>query len=264
MDPAGPLVVAHRGSSHAVPEHTLAAFRQALEEGVDALECDVRLTRDGHLVCVHDRRVDRTSTGRGPVSTLELAQLSELDFASWRGQPVEPQQPDTDSAGVLTFARLLELVLAWPKRVELHVETKHPNRYAGLVEQTLVRVLQDYGVLGADAPAAGQVTVMSFAPVGLRRIRLLAPELPTLLLVRDKTYAAWREGVLPAGVHIAGPSIKTVQRHPRFVSRLRARGHRVHVWTVDAPADVDLVLDLGVDAIITNRPADVLRRLGRG
>ena len=253
----GPLVVAHRGSSHAVPEHTLAAYQQAIDEGADAVECDVRLTRDGHLVCVHDRRVDRTSSGRGLVSTLELAELSELDFVSWRAEAGEV--PDTDDNGVLTLARLLELVLSASGRVTLHVETKHPTRYAGLVEQTLVRMLSGQGAIGGNS----QVTVMSFAPLGLRRIRLLAPELPTVLLIRSHTYGLWREGILPSGVRIAGPSIDTVRRHPRFVSRVKARGHRVHVWTVDDPADVDLVLDLGVDAIITNRPAEVLRRLGR-
>lgn len=256
----GPLVVAHRGSSHAVPEHTLAAYQQAIDEGADALECDVRLTRDGHLVCVHDRRVDRTSSGRGVVSTLELAQLSELDFVSWHADSGESNEaPDTDDNGVLTLARLLELVLAAPRRVELHVETKHPTRYAGLVEQTLVRMLSDTGVVGEDAP----VTVMSFAPLGLRRIRLLTPDLPTVLLIRSSTYGVWREAILPAGVHTAGPSINTVRRHPRFVPRAKARGNRVHVWTVDEPDDIDLVLDLGVDAIITNRPAEVLHRLGR-
>ncbi len=258
MPVEAPLVVAHRGSSHGVAEHTMRAYRDALDAGADALECDVRLTSDGHLVCLHDRRVDRTSTGHGVVSALQLAQLAELDFAAWRGAP------DLDDPGVLTFARLLELVLAAPRRVELHVETKHPTRYAGLVEMTLIRVLQEYGVAGPGAPPDAVVTVMSFAPLGLRRIRLLAPELPTVLLVRDKTYAAWREGVLPPGVHIAGPSIATVRRHPRYVSRLHARGHQVHVWTVDATRDVDLVLELGVDAIITNRPREVLARVGRG
>ena len=77
------LVVAHRGSSGVHAEHTLTAYEKAITEGADALECDVRLTRDGVLVCVHDRRVDRTSDGRGVVSTLELADLGELDFSSW-------------------------------------------------------------------------------------------------------------------------------------------------------------------------------------
>jgi len=77
-------VVAHRGASEEAPEHTLAAYRKAIEDGADALECDVRLTADGHLVCVHDRRVNRTSNGRGAVSALELADLAALDFGSWK------------------------------------------------------------------------------------------------------------------------------------------------------------------------------------
>src|SRR5919202_512348 len=78
-----PLVVAHRGDSAAVAEHALAAYEAAIATGADGLECDVRLTRDGHLVCVHDRRVDRTSNGRGRVSRYTLAELNELDFGSW-------------------------------------------------------------------------------------------------------------------------------------------------------------------------------------
>lgn len=78
-----PLVYAHRGSSEALPEHTLAAYLRALDEGADGLECDVRLTRDGHLVCVHDGRLERTSNGRGWVSARTLAELAELDFGSW-------------------------------------------------------------------------------------------------------------------------------------------------------------------------------------
>src|SRR3954466_7422338 len=72
-------VVAHRGASEDVPEHTLAAYRKAIEDGAEALECDIRLTADGELVCVHDWRVNRTSNGRGAVSSLELADLATLD-----------------------------------------------------------------------------------------------------------------------------------------------------------------------------------------
>ena len=78
-----PFVVAHRGASAERPEHTLAAYELALKEGADGVECDVRLTRDGHLVCVHDRRVDRTSNGTGLVSEMTLAQLRELDYGAW-------------------------------------------------------------------------------------------------------------------------------------------------------------------------------------
>src|SRR3954452_4151528 len=81
-----PFVVAHRGASAARPEHTLAAYELALQEGADGVECDVRLTKDGHLVCVHDRTVDRTSDGIGAVSELTLDELRAMNF----GTPGEP------------------------------------------------------------------------------------------------------------------------------------------------------------------------------
>ena len=113
-------VVAHRGSSGSAAEHTLAAYELAVQEGADALECDVRMTRDGVLVCVHDRKVDRTSDGRGVVSTLELAQLSELDFASWKHRASDPlleaaweqAEFDPERHSVLTLERLVELAVA--------------------------------------------------------------------------------------------------------------------------------------------------------
>src|ERR1700754_5188881 len=86
-------VVAHRGASEDAPEHTLAAYRKAIEDGADALECDVRLTADGHLVCVHDRRVNRTSNGRGAVSALELSELAALDFGSWKRRAPGAEAP---------------------------------------------------------------------------------------------------------------------------------------------------------------------------
>src|SRR3546814_15793085 len=81
-----PFVVAHRGASAARPEHTLAAYELALEEGADGLECDVRLTRDGHLVCVHDRKVDRTSSGTGIVSEMTLDSLTALEIGRASGR----------------------------------------------------------------------------------------------------------------------------------------------------------------------------------
>jgi glycerophosphoryl diester phosphodiesterase len=285
-------VVAHRGASEAVPEHTLAAYLKAIEDGADALECDVRLTRDGHLVCVHDRRIDRTSNGRGLVSTLELAELADLDWGSWHGRPPRPHgfarlaqaweqgtlrlsepqsEPATDDdeaadvvdsadparRHILTLARLLEVVADAGRPVQLAVETKHPTRYAGLVERRLVELLDRFGWghprLGQQTP----VRVMSFSPLSLRRLRLLAPSLPSVLLM-ERVPLRYRDGTLPPGVRIAGPGIDVIRAHPRYVERVHRRGGAVHVWTVDRDDDVQRCLELGVDAIITNRPAHVL------
>jgi glycerophosphoryl diester phosphodiesterase len=251
-------VVAHRGASADVPEHTLAAYRKAIAEGADALDCDVRLTADGELVCVHDRRVNRTSDGRGAVSSLELADLAALDF----GETVANGEVEDKSPGVLTLRRLLELVADTDRRVELAIETKHPTRWAGQVEKRLLELLRHFGM---DRPAPGeppQARVMSFSARALRRVRLAAPGVPTVLLLRH-VLPLRRDGRLPAGVGTAGLSIRIVRADPGYVARLRRAGQRVHVWTVDDPADVDLCVRLGVDAIITNRPGEVLSQLGR-
>ncbi|GAA2269353.1 glycerophosphoryl diester phosphodiesterase [Streptomyces ruber] len=259
-------VVAHRGASEEAPEHTLAAYKKAIEDGADALECDVRLTADGHLVCVHDRRVNRTSNGRGAVSALELADLAALDFGSWRNHEEAPdwehRPEDREDTSVLTLERLLELVADAGRRVELAIETKHPTRWAGQVEERLLLLLKRFGLDSPESAAASRVRVMSFSARSLHRVRAASPTLPTVYLTQFVS-PRLRDGRLPAGVRIAGPSIRVVRNHPAYVRRLKQAGHQVHVWTVNDPQDVDLCVGLGVDAIITNRPRAVLRQLGR-
>ncbi|MBY8873651.1 glycerophosphodiester phosphodiesterase [Micromonospora sp. PLK6-60] len=258
---AAPLVFAHRGSSYDLPEHTLAAYLRALDEGADGLECDVRLTRDGHLVCVHDRRLDRTSNGHGLVSARTLAELEALDFGSWHpgggGTPV-----DETRVRLLTLERLLDAVLAAGRPVRLLVETKHPSRYGRDVERRLVALLRRYGLAEPAPDAPVRVTVMSFSPLAVRRIRELAPALPTVLLL--EVLPRWLPlGRLPFGTRIAGPGIELIRARPRLLPALRAAGNEVYVWTVNEPADLALVLGAGVDGIITDRPAHTLALLGR-
>ncbi|MDT7842568.1 glycerophosphodiester phosphodiesterase [Streptomyces justiciae] len=259
-------VVAHRGASEEAPEHTLAAYRKAIEDGADALECDVRLTADGHLVCVHDRRVNRTSNGRGAVSALELAELAALDFGSWKNRDEEPdwehRPEDREETSVLTLERLLELVADAGRRVELAIETKHPTRWAGQVEERLLVLLKRFGLEAPAAAADSPVRIMSFSARSLARVRAASPMLPTVYLMQFVS-PRLRDGRLPAGVRIAGPSIRIVRNHPAYIERLKRAGHQVHVWTVNEPEDVDLCVELGIDAIITNRPRAVLRQLGR-
>ena len=270
MSSVGPRVVAHRGASFAEPEHTLAAYERAIAVGADALECDVRLSADGHLVCVHDRTVNRTSSGRGLVSTLELAQLEGLDWGAWRtldaeqvGRNRAPEEPDvvtmSDRSHLLTLRRLLSMVADSGRDVEIAVETKHPTRYGGLVERTLAELLGEFGWLGSpDRP--GRVRMMSFSFLALRRMRQLAPHVPLVLLM-DRVGVPFRDGSLPKGVQAAGIQIGVLREHPHYVERAHARGNAVHVWTVDEPVDVERCRSAEVEAIITNRPQEVLCQL---
>ena len=253
-----PLVFAHRGGADALPEHTLGAYLRALEDGADGLECDVRLTRDGHLVCVHDRRLDRTSNGRGLVSAKTLAELDVLDFGSWH--PASIEESASDLTRLLTLDRLLESVRGCGRRVRLLIETKHPSRYGGEVERRLVGLLRRHGLADPSPDDPVQVTVMSFAALALRRVRALAPDVPTVYLLEVVPPLVGRMR-MPFGATIAGPRIGLVRGRPHLIPALRAAGHRVYVWTVNTEEDLDLVLRQRVDGVITDRPRFVLDRL---
>jgi glycerophosphoryl diester phosphodiesterase len=258
---ARPRIVAHRGASAAEAEHTLAAYTRAIDDGADGLECDVRLTRDGHLVCVHDRTVDRTSSGSGVLSTLELADLEELDFGSWKatGAGGEGEEAaDRDRSRVLTLRRLLSVVAGCDRQLELAIETKHPTRYAGLVEERLADTLGEAGLAASEA-----VRVMSFSALSLRRMQARAPALGRVYLMYRRIPARYRGGALPRGVGAAGPSLELLRRDPGYVERVHACGGQVHVWVANEPEDVAFVTGLGVDVIITDRPGEALKQLGR-
>ena len=259
MSSPRPLVFAHRGGAEALPEHTLGAYLRALDEGADGLECDVRMTRDGHLVCVHDRRLNRTSNGRGRVSGKTLAQLDELDFGSWH--PGSAPEPDPDLTRLLTLDRLLEALRDRGSQVRLLIETKHPSRYGAEVEFRLVELLRRHGLddPGPDDPV--RVTVMSFAAFALRRIRRLAPGVPVVYLLEIVPPGVGR-GLLPFGARIAGPRVGLLRGRPGLVPALHAAGLQTYVWTVNDESDLELVLANDVDGVITDRPRFVLDRLG--
>ncbi len=242
-DNRSPFVVAHRGASAARQEHTLAAYELALQEGADGLECDVRLTRDGHLVCVHDRTVDRTSSGSGLVSEMTLEALQQLDFGG-----------GAESANVLTLGELITLVLDWKSRpTKLFIETKHPVRYGGLVENKLLAELQRFGIASPASADHSRAVVMSFAATAVWRIRRSAPLLPTVLLGDSSRYLGGGAATT-VGATAVGPSIKTLRDHPDLVDRAAAAGRATYCWTVDDVDDVKLCRELGVSWIASNYP----------
>jgi glycerophosphoryl diester phosphodiesterase len=244
-----PFVVAHRGASGERPEHTLAAYELALQEGADGVECDVRLTRDGHLVCVHDRRVDRTSNGSGLVSEMTLAQLRELDYGTWH--PSSQGNPGT--AGLLTLDDLVKLVLDWNRPVKIFIETKHPVRYGALVESKVLALLHRYGVASPASADLSRAVVMSFSAAAVWRIRRAAPMLPTVLLGETSRFLGGGAATT-VGATAVGPSISTLREHPELVDRAAAQGRALYCWTVDHYEDVRYCREVGVAWVATNHP----------
>lgn len=246
-----PYVVAHRGASADCPEHTLAAYELALKEGADGVECDVRLTRDGHLVCVHDRRIDRTSTGAGLVSEMTLAQLRELDYGTWHRSWRPDGAADT---GLLTLDALVGLVLDWNRPVKIFIETKHPVRYGALVEAKVLALLHRFGIAAPASAARSRAVVMSFSAAAMWRIRRAAPLLPTVLLGAASRFLGG-SAATTVGATAIGPSITTLREHPQLVDRAAAQGRALYCWTADSFDDVAFCRDVGVAWLATHHPA---------
>jgi glycerophosphoryl diester phosphodiesterase len=248
------LCVAHRGSSGAAPENTLAAFRLAVEQGSDLIETDVHRTADGALVCLHDATLARTTDAtsvfpdRAPwrVGDLTLAEVRQLDAGAWRGSPGER---------VPTLEELLDLVDG--TGVGLLLELKSPGDHPGM-ELDCARVLADLAPSGwgrGAAPARGPVAVQSFDWAAMWRHRRALPSVPVGLLG------------LPPIPDLPELSLWAAQVNPpherldaAWVARAQGLDLDVLTWTVDEVAEMEAALDRGVDGVITNRP-DVLAGL---
>ncbi len=152
----------------------------------------------------------------------------------------------------------LETVADFDRRVEVAIETKHPTRFGGLVERRLVEMLSDFGW---DVPGS-PVRVMSFSFTALQRVERLAPGVQLVQLVDKYQYWSMLRRVMGPD-WIVGPGIELLREHEKLARRITASGRSMHVWTVNTERDLQLCLDAGVAAVITDRPAYVLDRLGR-
>jgi glycerophosphoryl diester phosphodiesterase len=282
-----PLVYAHRGASAQFAEHTRAAYLQALADGADGVECDVHLTRDQHVVLLHDANLDRTSTGTGPVGDRTLEELRELDFSSWKGARI-PIAYGAASEQLLTLPELLDLLEAEDREIGLAIELKHPSPYQLRLEDTVLRLLEARG-WEPERSQVGKIRIsfMSFDADAVRYLLERVPAEHVCMLLDDvhvedvrsdlalgrltagavanvlKAAQAEAEEILDAGrAGIAGPGIGYVRSHPNRVRQWLADGRRFRVWTVDEAEDVEHCLAVGIQEITTNRPADVLRQVG--
>ncbi|WP_369046203.1 glycerophosphodiester phosphodiesterase [Sinomonas sp. P10A9] len=282
-----PFVYAHRGASARFAEHTRAAYLQAIADGADGVECDVHLTRDQHVVLLHDSNLDRTSSGTGPVGDRTLAELRELDFSSWKGARI-PDEFGARTQQLLTLPELLDLLETAGREIGLAIELKHPSPYRLKLEDRVLEVLRSRGWEPESSRVGNiQVSFMSFDAEAVEYLLGTVPARHVCMLVDDISVEDLREstalGALTGGavanvlraaqlnaeaildgarVGIAGPGITYVKDHPNRVRAWLDAGLTFRVWTVDAPEDVDHCVAVGIQQITTNRPADVLAQLG--
>lgn len=254
-------VIAHRGASWDAPEHTFAAYDLALERGADWIEQDLQMTRDGHLVVVHDDSLDRTARGpaascRGLVRNQTLAALSACDVGSW----FNAEHPDRANA---EFAReripTLDSVLTrYASRAKFYVETKNSADAPGM-EDALLNLLRRHRLTGTD-----RVIVQSFSAASLQRLRALEPQLKLVLLIEDAIPRDSLDAVLDrvAGYAVGiGPARGIVS--VALIEAAHKRKLVVHPYTVNDEPVMRFLLGRGVDGMFTDRPEVLRGVLGR-
>ena len=227
-------IYAHRGASADFPEHTLAAYEGAIAQGADGFECDLRITKDEVPVLWHNASMLERAGNKGLISEMTFAEVSRA----------YPQ--------VLTLDTFLDFAIKSKKAIL--VETKHPVLSGNRVEELLVDILVDKDVL-SKIP----VSIMSFSWSAIEKVKRLNPDIPTALLLHKHT--PWFQ-IKYSSAPAIGPEIDHLRAEPIRAKRIQELGRSLNVWTVDEDSDIKLCQRLGVDILITNKPAharEVLR-----
>lgn len=264
-------VQGHRGARAILPENTLPAFKYALELGVDTIELDMGVSKDGIVVVSHDQRINtklcQHQDGRaikkpGLIHQLTLEQLKSYDCGSKKNSRF-PKQTPVPGTQIPTLAEVFELVinsnLAQAKKVRFNIETKSdpdkpgaqpaPDEYARLV----LNVVQKYQM-------QHRVTIQSFDHRTLSAVRKQAPkiELAALFAERQKD---WVAAAKQANAEVVSPNHQNI--HLRDVAELQAAGFKVIPWTANKKKHWAALVKMGVDGIITDDPEPLLEFLGR-
>lgn len=258
-----PVNFAHRGASGEAPENTMEAFRLGVEAGAGGLELDVHLTSDGNIVVIHDPTVDRTTSGTGPVAEMTLDELTTLDA----GYDFSPDRGDTFPyrGRNVRVPTLAEVLREFPGvAVNIDIKANSPG-----IEESVLGLLRSTG-------AEKRALVVSSRYGAVRRFRRISGGGISTGASR------WETGIfyLFSRLHLerlllpAYDALQVPPRHRgialvtrRFVEAAHARGVRVDAWTIDEADEMRLLLELGVDVIMTNTPgtlAEVLRRRAPG
>jgi glycerophosphoryl diester phosphodiesterase len=249
-----PLIIAHRGASHEAPENTLSAFRLAWEEKADGIEGDFYLSKDGQIVCIHDKTTKRTANKDLSVADSTLAELRQLDVGTWKS-------PKYAGERIPTLSEVLAIV---PDGKLIYVEIK--------CGPEIVPYLSP--VFKASGLPARQIRIIAFDENVVDAVKRQLPEIKAYWLTsykQDKVTQKWsptaatvRKTLKKLGADGLGTKAETSVVNQKFVEALRKGGWEFHAWTIDEIQEARKFQSLGVDSITTNRPAFVRKNLKAG
>jgi glycerophosphoryl diester phosphodiesterase len=248
-------IIAHRGASADAPENTAAAFKLAIEYGADGFESDYYLTRDGKIICIHDNNTKRTTGIDGKVPQMTLAELRRLDAGSWKGSKFGGEK-------LPTLEEALALV---PPGKKTYVEIK----CGAEIVPEFKRVVE------ACKLQPEQIVVISFQDDAIAAVKATVPKLKAYWLfslkkqngkwnatVDELIARAKRLGADGIDINYTATTAQVVNKE--FVSKCKAAGLEVHLWTVDDAQLARQAAQIGVASITTNKPKYLREQLGQG
>lgn len=236
-------IVSHRGLPNAFPENTISGYRKVMELNVDMLEIDVHLTKDQHLVVIHDETIDRTSNGKGRIADYTLSQLKTFDFGSYKDSKFKGEQ-------IPTLDEVIELCLMFKKK--LLIEIKKPNLYPG-IERKLLAMLKNWGI------HSSQVIIQSFDISCIEQLCELCCEYELGVLCSKRKYWYKKPNYLRISqiANYVNPNYALVSR--RFVEEAHRYHLKVMSYTVNKSSIAKKLLKYGVDGLITDEPENILK-----
>ena len=232
-----PLIIAHRGASAHAPENTLASFLLAVEHKADAIELDAKLTADKEIVVIHDQTLDRTTNGIGRVKDKKLKEIKLLDAGF-------SYSPDFRGEKIPT---LLEVFEAVGEKLMINVELTNYSTPRDSLPDLVVELVRKMKL-------EDSILFSSFNPLNLMRVRRLMPEAKVAILASEGAAGSVSRSFIgkwfsPDYFH---PHYQDVSRE--LIEREHKAGRKVNVWTVDAPSEMQKLVQWKIDGIITDDP----------
>ena len=228
---------AHRGASADFPEHTMAAYRGAIEQGALGFECDIRITKDEVPVLWHDANMKKEANNAAIIANSTYAEIKQIYPAA------------------MTLNELLDLAIENKKSLAL--ETKHPVPSGNRVEELVIAELHKRE--NAIKKSGIDVAMMSFSWFAIEKIKKMDPTIKTVMLLGDITNEITRRFT---SAQVIGPSVEMIKKSPDLVTEIKNSGKELYVWTVDSTEDLQYCASVGVDIVMTNRPAHARSVLG--
>ena len=228
---------AHRGASADFPEHTMAAYLGAIEQGALGFECDIRITKDEVPILWHDASMKKEAKNAAVIANKTYSEIKAI-------YPT-----------VMTLNELLDLAITHKKSLAL--ETKHPVPTGNRVEELVVAELHKRK--NEISKSGINIAVMSFSWFAIEKIKKMDSKIRTVMLLHESNQRIARRFT---SAQIIGPSIEMIKKSPDLVAEIKKSGKELYVWTVDSTEDLQYCESVGVDVVMTNRPAHARSVLG--